>query len=414
MITNRLKTTILTIVFTALSSTLSAQALELVSPETAGLSRSYLNYADQAIEKEIAEGHIPGAVLAVVRNDKMAYLKAYGNKSLRPSVEVMNENTIFDLASCTKAMTTAISAMILIERGQLSLRDDLDLYIPDFNKGRNYNGKRCITRVRHLLTHSSGIVSYVSPATLIKKHGKADRNALIEYVKATDLRFLPETNFEYSCLNFILLQHIIEEITGQSLREFAKQNIFLPLGMTQTDYLPLGDENSPAWANVNQIAPTEVVRADSVVRGVVHDPLASVVGKGISGNAGLFSTASDAAILASCLLGDGSYKGTRILSPLTVKMMTHVPENMNELGRAFGWDVNSAYSSSRGDLFGDHTFNHTGFTGPSIILDSENKIAIILMTNGIHSEDYKSKHLVRLRGLVSNCVAASIISPNVQ
>lgn len=411
---NNLRCLLVIVVLVLVDLSLWAQPLSQVSPSSVGLSRLHLGYADKAIEKEIAESHIPGAVFAVVKDGKLAYLKAYGNKSLKPSVEPMTTSTIFDVASCTKSMATAISAMILIERGQLSLRDDLDYYIPDFNKGKNYNGKKCTIRKRNLLTHTSGIVSYVSPTTLTSKYREADRSALIEYAKTSNLRFVPDTGFEYSCLNFILLQHVIEQISGQSLREFAKQNIFQPLGMSHTDYLPLGDANSDAWADIKDIAPTEVVSSSNIIRGVVHDPLASVVGKGVSGNAGLFSTASDAAILAAMLLGDGSYNGVRILSPLTVQAMRSVPDESISLGRALGWDVSSAYSSSRGDLLGDETFSHTGFTGPSIMLDKENNIAVILMTNGIHLSGYKSKYLVRLRALVANCVAASIISPTLK
>ncbi|MFI3248719.1 MAG: serine hydrolase [Rikenellaceae bacterium] len=396
----RLLTTIL--ILTLVNSALFAQPLKKVLPESVGMSSVHLEYADSAIEKEISSGHIPGAVLAVVKDGAIAYIKAYGKKSLTPSIEPMDENTIFDLASCTKSVSTAISAMILVERGKLSLRDNLDLYIPDFNKTKSYNGRRCTIKIGDLMTHTSGITSYVSPKTLQSKYGKSDAKALIEYTKSANLEYETGKDFKYSCINYILLQYIIEQITKQSLQEFANENIFDKLQMNNTDYLPL------EWADKSDIAPTEVVSRDSVIRGVVHDPLAYHVNNGVSGNSGLFSTASDLAILATTILSGGIYNGKRILSPITVDAMCRVPNKVASFGRALGWDVSSAYSSNIGDLFGDGSFGHTGFTGCSITLDKEHNVAVILLTNGIHAKEYESKYMVRLRALVANCVAASI------
>lgn len=386
---------------------LHAQPLQRVSPESVGLSSSHLRYADIAIESEIQEGHIPGAVLAVVKDGTMPYIKAYGNKSLTPSVEPMEVNTLFDMASCTKSLSTALAAMILVERGQLSLRDNLDFYIPDFNKNRSFNGHRCTIRVQNLLTHTSGITSYVSVKTLENKYGKSDIMSLVEYAKTAPLKYETGKGFTYSCINYILLQYIIEQITGVTLQQFANDNIFDKLEMNNTDYLPMD------WADIDQIAPTQVVSRDSVVRGVVHDPLAYHVNHGVSGNSGLFSTASDVAILASMILNNGSHNGMRILSPITVDAMCRVPDALESYGRSHGWDVSSAYSSNLGDLFGDEAFGHTGFTGCSITIDRESNMAVILLTNGIHSKDYESKYLIRLRSLVANCVAASITNQTI-
>ncbi len=380
----------------------TAQPLDIVEPESVGMSSTHLKYADIVIEKAIAEEYIPGAVLAVVKDGKMAYLKAYGSKSTTPNVEPMDVNTIFDIASCTKPISTALSAMILIERGQLSLRDNLDTYFPDINKNKSYNGRRCTIKVKNLLTHTTGFTSYVAPATLEAKYKKANKEAMIKYIKSEPLRYETGKDFKYSCLNYITLQYIIEQITGQSLREFANENIFDRLEMNETDYMPT------EWADPSRIAATEVYSRDSVSRGVVHDPLAYNVNNGVSGNAGVFSTASDLAIVAAMILGDGTYNGKTILSPLTVDAMCRIPSDLSSLGRSLGWDVSSAYSSNIGDIFGASSFGHTGFTGCSMTLDREHDIAVILLTNGIHSSKYQSKEMISLRSRVANCVAASV------
>lgn len=382
---------------------LDAQPLEAVLPERIGLSSTHLKYVDIAIEREIAAGHIPGAVVAVVRGNKLPYLKAYGNKSLTPTVEPMDVNTVFDLASCTKSISTAMAAMILVERGQMSLRDNLDYYIPDFNKYKSYNGRKCTIKIGNLLTHTSGFTSYVAPTTLQSKYGKMDIESLVRYAKEDNLRYETGEGFKYSCLNYIVLQYIIQKITGQSLQRFVNENIYDKLEMNHTDYLP------GLWAKKSDIAPTEVLSRDSVVRGVVHDPLAYHINKGISGNSGIFSTASDVAIFAAMILGDGTYNGKRILGPLTVDAMSHVPDAVSSFGRAYGWDVSSGYSSNKGDLFGVDAFGHTGFTGCSLTIDRENDLAVIFLTNGIHAKGYESKYMIRLRALVANCVAASVL-----
>ncbi len=160
---------------------------------------------------------------------------------------------------------------------------------------------------------------------------------------------------------------------------------------------------------MSRIAPTEVISADSVIRGFVHDDLAREVGLGVSGNSGIFSTASDMAILAAALLGDGSVNGRRVLSPLTVTSMRSVPPDMRDLGRAIGWDVYSPYASNRGDLLSAAAYGHTGFTGTSITIDPENDIAVILLTNIVHLDDYKMQHILRLRGVVANAVAGAVM-----
>lgn len=398
-----------------------AQSLQRVAPEQVGMDSRKLMYADEAIEEAIANKEIPGAVLAVVRNSKMAYLKAYGNKRIYPNTEPMTANTIFDMASCSKSMSTAICTMILAERGKIRLLDPVSRYIPGFKDWESEDGKdKKVIRITDLLTHSSGLPPYAPAAELEKKYGSPNPTGLMEYIAGCKRDFKPQTDFQYSCLNFITLQHIIEAVSGQSLRDFARENIFNVLGMNHTDYLPCQRDKNGQWVNtansrlstldfqLTRVAPTEKQPNGQVLCGQVHDPLARILNGGISGNAGVFSCAEDIAILCAALQNGGEWNGRRILSPQGVKAMRTVPRSTAALGRSLGWDVFTAYASNSGDFFSPNTYGHTGYTGTSIVIDPDNDTSVILLINAVHPEDGHS--VVRLRSLVANVVASSLYS----
>ena len=399
----------------------TAQPLQRVAPEQVGMDSRKLMYADEAIETAISNKDIPGAVLAVVRNGKMAYLKAYGNKRIYPNVEPMTANTIFDMASCSKSMSTAVCTMILAERGKLRMLDPVSLYIPHFKNWESEDGKeKKVIRIADLMTHTSGLPPYAPVAELEKQYGSPNPDGLIEYIATCKRDFKPQTDFQYSCLNFITLQHIIETISGQSLRDFARENIFNVLGMNHTDYLPCQRDKNGQWVNtansqlstldfqLTRVAPTEKQPNGQVLCGQVHDPLARILNGGISGNAGVFSCAEDIAILCAALQNGGEWNGRRILSPQGVKTMRTVPRSTAALGRSLGWDVFTAYASNSGDFFSPNTYGHTGYTGTSIVIDPDNDTSVILLINAVHPEDGHS--VVRLRSLVANVVASSLYS----
>ena len=377
-----------------------AQQLARVSPESVGMSSKHLKYADEIIEKAISDNEIPGAVLGVVKNGKMAYLKAYGNKQVFPRTEKMDVNTVFDLASVTKPIATATSAMILIERGQLRLFDKVNLFIPNFQGWKTPEGKTIDIRVVDLLTHTSGLPPYASVEMLKKQFGAPNPSGLINYIATCKRDFEPQTDMQYSCLNYIALQRIIETITKQSLKDFVKKNIFDVLGMQHTDFQPKGE-------TLARVAPTEKQKDGTVLRGIVHDPLARVMNGGISGNAGLFSDVNDLAIFAAALQNSGEWNGKRILSPLSVKAMRTVPRHVTQFGRTLGWDIFSPYASNSGDLLSPNTYGHTGYTGTSLVMDPDNKLTVILLTNRVHPDDRGG--VIRLRALVANAVAGSIM-----
>ncbi|GAB6123901.1 hypothetical protein JCM30204_50510 [Dysgonomonas termitidis] len=394
------RTIIFPILLILVCSTLYAQSLPLVNPQKAGLDKSRLIYADNAINQSVQDGDIPGAVLAVVRHKKLAYLKAYGNKQVYPGTVAMTTNTVFDLASLSKPVSTAISTMILLERGQLRLRDQVATYIPGFQPWTDtITGRKRNIRIVDLLTHTSGLPPYAPVEELKKQYTVPNPDGLITYISNVKRNNEPTKVFDYSCLNFITLQRIIENISGMSLQNFARQNIFNPLGMKHTDYNPTGE-------TLDLTAPTQRQADGSVLKGKVHDPLANIMNGGVSGNAGVFSNAEDIAILAAMLLNEGEINGVRILSPLTVRAMRSVPKGFEEFGRSLGWDVYSGYASD-GDLFDTSAFGHTGYTGTSITIDPGSGTAVILLTNRVHPDDKGA--VSRLREVVANVVAASIV-----
>lgn len=406
-----------------LAAGVCAQPLQRVAPQLVGLDGERLAQADVIINKAIADEELPGAVLAIVRGGKLAYLKAYGHRSVVPKALPMTESTVFDMASCSKVLGTTTCVMKLMEQGKIRLQDNVSFYIPGFQGWVSADGKQKVNiTVEHLLTHTSGLPPYVAPAALRAKCGEtANRDSLISYIATCKRDFKPSTAFQYSCLNFITLQRIVETVSGMSLREYAKRNVFGPLGMTHTDYLPCHlDAKSGWWVNdeevtitddAHPIAPTErqVKGKDRCYLGQVHDPLAREINLGVSGNAGLFTTAEDVAILCAMLQNGGEYNGVRILSPLTIKAMRTVPRAELPLGRCLGWDLYSPYASNVGNLFSPQTYGHTGYTGTSVIIDPVNDVSVIFLTNRAHPDDGGA--CIRIRTVVANAIAGALLDP---
>ncbi|HVV02303.1 MAG TPA: serine hydrolase domain-containing protein, partial [Verrucomicrobiae bacterium] len=259
---------------------------------------------DAAINQAIAEHRCPGGVLWL-EHEGVIYKKAYGHRSLVPDVEPMTEDTIFDAASLTKVCACTPAAMLLIERGKIELDAPVRTYIPEFTGG----GKENVT-VRELMTHTSGMPPDIE--TKSDWHGEA--TAIAKACKE-QLRTPPGTVIRYSDINFFLLGEIVQRVSGMPLEKFVQKEIYKPLKMRDTGYLPPVSKRG-------RIAPTEVVNGKPF-RGVVHDPTSRHMG-GVAGHAGLFFTASDLARYARMLLNNGSLGHVRIFKPETVKLMTSV------------------------------------------------------------------------------------------
>lgn len=396
-------------------------ALRLDSPERHGMNPVKLAQVDRVINEAITAKEIPGAVLSVVRGNDIVYLKAYGNKSVVPTVEPMTTETLFDLASVSKCVGTTLAFMQLIENGYVRLTDNVDRYIPDFKPWKNpESGETVDITIRDLLSHSSGLTPYINADTFVKEYGGNNPEKMEWYI-ATQVKrnFRPGTDFMYSCLNFVTLQRILERVTGEKLYEYTQRNVFDVLGLTHTCYFPL--IYTPAVSNSAELAglcaPTEVQADGKPLVAQVHDPMARMIMGGNSGNAGVFSNAEDLSVICAAIMNGGclvdkkgnSLESTRILSPATVRLMTTIPsQNDPSVGRALGWDKKSSHSGLRGDLFNpETTIMHTGYTGTSVVIDTESKTAVILLTHRVHPEDKGG--VGRLRALVANIVAGSII-----
>ncbi len=351
---------------------------------------SRLTVLDPVINDAIAQQQIPGAVLIVGHDGQVAYRKAYGSRAIEPRREAMTLDTVFDCASLTKIIATTTAIMQLWEQGKLRMNDPVAKYLPEFAQ----NGKQDIT-VRQLLVHYSGLPEDFE----LGKKWKGKETAYRMAFEIAPER-PPGSAFVYSDINFVVLGALAERLSGESLDEYSAKHIFGPLGMPETRYLPL-----KSWQA--RIAPTEEDENGHLLRGVVHDPTARRMG-GVAGHAGVFSTADDLAILAQALL-DG---GRGVLTPATVAKMTspQQPVNGNVL-RGFGWDIDSPFSTNRGELLPVGSFGHTGFTGTSMWIDPTTKTYIVLLTNAVHMNVLPKKQkgsAISLRTKVATAVAAAL------
>jgi CubicO group peptidase (beta-lactamase class C family) len=367
-----------------------------------GMDGDRLKRVAAIVRDAVERKDVPGAVLLVQRKGKVVVREAFGESQWIPERKPMTVDMIFDLASLTKPISTATAVMILAEQGRLSLHEKVSSYVPEFKPYVDEKGKPGDEiRMWHLLTHTSGLPPYTDPAAVEKLYGNpCPVESLVIHIGGIPKTDPPGAKFTYSCLNYITLAAIVKKITRKSIADFAAAEIFKPLGMAHTLYNPPRD-----WLAL--CVPTLVVDGRPLV-GIVHDPLARLQG-GISGNAGLFSTADDLAVFAQMMLNKGEYNGVRILSPLTVERMTSVYPKAPAMGRGLGWDLSSSYSSVAGDIFSPASYGHSGYTGTSIWIDPENQTAVILLTNWVHPDDKSKGPIIALRGRVANAAAAAIV-----
>ena len=370
-----------------------SQGLPIAAPQTVGMNAAKLAQIDGLVNAEIAAKKLPGAVVIVGHKGKIVYRKAFGNRSLVPTVEPMTIDTIFDVASLTKPVATATSIMILVEQGKLRLNDTVGMYIPDIDDA---NAKK-IT-ILQLLTHTSG---YAPDFDLKEKW--TGREGMLAALKIEKLRTPPGTRFVYSDIGFEILGELVERVTGKPIDLFIGPNIFGRLGGKDSGFRRRSGTAEPVkLPELARIAPTENIRGqrsylgskfegddslgNQILRGEVHDPTAFRM-DGVAGHAGLFSTADDLARYCQMILNNGTLDGKRVLSPQTVALMTR-PVVVSEDGttRGLGWDMNTSFSSNRGELFPLGTFGHTGFTGTGIWMDPTSQTFVVFMSNRVHPD----------------------------
>ena len=338
----------------------------------------------------------PGAVIAVGRHDSVLLITAVGHYGIDDPRPVTPE-TVYDLASLTKVIGLTTACMMLVSEGKLDLDAPVQHYVPAF-RGPN---KERVT-IRHLLTHSSGLPAwrplYIEATTRAVAFATADTTALLRQ---------PGDTFAYSDLGAIVLTQVVEGLTGQRLDAYLDARVFQPLGMTSTRFLP-----PSGWRN--RIAPTERSQDGTIILGTVHDENAWKLG-GVSGHAGLFSTAGDLAIFAQWLLEGPLTPGrrpgvSRPQLPSTLVLEWTKRQNVPPgSSRALGWDTPSE-NSSAGTKLGPRAFGHTGFTGTSIWIDPDKDLYIILLTNRVNPTR-ENNRIGRVRPRVADLVVDALTPP---
>jgi CubicO group peptidase (beta-lactamase class C family) len=320
---------------------------------------------DRAAQAGIREGLYPGAVVIIGRRDSILYSRGYGHFTWNPASRVPDaDSTLWDLASITKVVATAASAMRLVDRGQLDLDAPVRRYLPRFSGGL----KNQVT-VRMLLDHTSGLKSYVP---IYRKAGRS-RTRMVNLLYAQPLVRPPGDSAEYSDLNAMLLGLLIESVSGTTLDRFADTEVFDPLGMTETRFRP------PARLR-RRIAPAGLWRGQPVP-GDVNDQNAAAFG-GVAGHAGAFSTAEDLARFAQVWLRDGMGPDGPWVKPATMRQfLTKGPRSGTRL---LGWDspeLDGEEPSIYGTLITQSAYGHTGFTGTELWIDPSHDLFLVFLTN---------------------------------
>ena len=346
------------------------------------------NEVDKILIDAIDNEAFPGTVVLVSKDDKIIYEKPFGHLTYDENSDLVSNNTIYDVASLTKVIATTTSAMICCGRKLISLYDPVAKYLPEFAS----NGKENIT-VKNLLLHNSGLPSY---KRFYGKYNSAEE--LVDALYSIELEYDTGTKTVYSDLGMIVLGKLIEKVTGKTLDQFCKEEIFQPLRMNNTYF-------NPPDSLRYKIAPTEYDNywRNRLVWGTVHDENSALL-DGVAGHAGVFSTANDISHLLQMLLNSGTYNGIQLIDPETIQLFTK--RYSAQSTRALGWDTKSATRSSAGELFDISSFGHTGFTGTSIWIDPTKNLFVIFLTNRVHPTR-ENKKLYKIRPALHNAIMES-------
>jgi CubicO group peptidase (beta-lactamase class C family) len=364
-----------------------------VGLNNSGLDTALVSRLDKLVKDAMDEAVAPAVAIAVGRNGKIAYMKGYGHISWDiPSSPTVDTSTLFDLASVTKVVATTTMAMLMEEAGQLDLDRTVSSYLPEFNSPE----KLGIT-VRQLLTHNSGLEAGGNTS------GASGREAYLRVINARPLEYQPGTRTIYSDWSMILLQLVMERISGKTLDVLAAEKIFRPLGMNDTQF------NPPAHLRP-RIAPTRVEDTNGGSRwGTVHDNNAYMMG-GVAGHAGLFSTVRDLSLFSLMMLNGGEgANGVRIAKPSTIARWT--ARQGKESTRTLGWDTPDG-GSSAGQFFSPWSYGHVGFTGTSLWIDPQKDLFVVILTNRVNPTMSNTRH-VQLRRDVVDAVQQAVLGARI-
>jgi beta-N-acetylhexosaminidase len=371
---------------------MNQSVVRLDRPENAGLSTDSLLQIDMIMQQAIDDSVFPGGVVGVMRKGSMVWQTAYGYHDYTKTRSVKNDD-VYDLASLTKVMATTTSIMKLVDQGLIQTDDSVSDYIPEFDTDE----KRGIT-IEHLLLHTSGL-----PAFKVYVDKLKSRAEIIDAVRNEPLEALPGEKYVYSDLGFIILGEIVEEVSGLRLDQFIRTNFFYPMGMYSTHFNP---KRIGRWMS-NRIPPTEIdlTYERGTVQAEVHDERAWFM-EGVAGHAGLFAPVRDIAIYSFMLLNEGTYGGHQYLSSEVIEQFTDQRSNINH--RGYGFDRKSDGFSTAGELTGERTFGHLGFTGTSLWIDPDEEIAIILITNRAFPSRSYGGEISRIRAKIADAVMNSL------
>lgn len=376
------------LIATGLWSTPQAMATNLSLPPR--LQGDRLAPIDALVENAIRDGKTPGAVVLVGNDDRVVYRRAFGWRSLKPEKSRMTADTIFDVASLTKVVATTAAIMQLVEQGKIGLDEPVVKYWPAFKK----HGKSAIT-IRHLLTHYSGMRADLDHSPRWSGY----KTSLKKIVDEKPM-YPAGRAFTYSDINFEILGDLVNRATGQPLDKYCENHLFIPLGMKDTLFKPSGHLR-------HRIAPADY-RRGKVIRGEVHDPSAFSMG-GVSGHAGLFSTADDLAVFAGMMLGGGRSGDRTILAPRTIDLMTNPqsPAGKSRL-HGLGWDIDPAFTDLEGTFTASTSYGHLGYTGTALWIDPSTRTYIIILTNRLHADG--GGNVKKLRKDIKEVVAEALIA----
>ncbi|MHA4843243.1 glycoside hydrolase family 3 N-terminal domain-containing protein [Flavitalea antarctica] len=402
--------------------------LRTVQPADVGLNKQKLMEIDSIVEDAIRQQAIPGAVVLVAKDGKIAYEKAFGHLGY-DSTEQVYPQTLYDLASVTKVMATTVSVMKLYDEGKLKLDKKLGDYLP-WVKGSN---KQNLT-VRDILLHQAGLKSFIpfyretidltpeglpkysvyvpKPDSLHMMRVAANMYMRDDWMDTIYRRILQSEvvgkgKYVYSDNDFIFLGKIVEAISGMPLDQYVKREFYDKLGMTSTGFKPLNR------FSLNRIAPTEDdnLFRKQLIQGDVHDPGAAMFG-GVAGHAGLFSNAYDLAVLSQVMLSNGTYNGHRFFKKETIKLFTTYQSAISR--RGFGFDKPEKDNATRKEPYptlsaSPETYGHTGFTGTCFWIDPKHNLTYIFLSNRVNSPDQNKFGKINVRPKVHEVIYNAMI-----
>lgn len=380
------------------NSTYSINYMQKDNASIVNIDKNDLSKIDDLVNENIKNGTFPGGVVLVAKDGKIVYEKAFGDsqkydmgkeleKPRKTSVE-----TIYDLASVTKVMATTQAIMKLSYEGKLDVNDKVIKHIPEFGK----NGKENV-KIKDLLTHTSGLTPW-KPTFYYASTPEEE----LKFICDLPLEYETGTDRKYSDFSFMTLGFIVEAVTGEKLDEYVENEIYKPLGMDDTMYVPLNKNASlkdriaaTSWGNPYEYKMVDDDNfgyvceeeaedfkgwRDYTLIGEVNDGNAWYANKGVAGHAGVFSTASDLSKLGQLILNGGTYNGVTLYDQATVDEFTSI---QSKLGHGYGWEINRGGENSgyMGKYANDNVFGHTGFSGTQVIFDKENDLQIISLTN---------------------------------